>query len=55
MAGLGHSCGGLTGQAGAKYRLPRVKSWGKPEPWGLKGGKGVETGVFGIVTINLWP
>lgn len=32
----------------AKYRLPRGKSWGRPELWGLKGGGGAEAGVFGL-------
>lgn len=55
LAGLGHSCGGLTGQAGLNIDSQGGKSWGRPEPWGLKGGRGAKAGVFGVGTINLWP
>lgn len=54
LAGLGHSCGDLTRQAGAKFRLPRGRAAGAGRDHGVQWEEGIkEAGVTWVVAIPL--
>lgn len=54
MAGLGHSCGDLARQAGAKFRLPRGRAaGGRKGPWVLWEGGKKEAGVTLVAAVPL--